>query len=113
MKQSIQVITPDNKLHEATLAVVKSSRLPRINYNNIAVAYNKSPPGTILLVELQGFNGVKVSNLINVLVGRGLEHGADFLANKVRVDAAGFPIKPSDRPISIEKLTWKVIRLTS
>ena len=112
MKQSIQVVTPDNELHAATLATVKNSRRPRINYNSIATAYNKSPVGSLLFVELQGFIAVKTANFIRVLEGRGLEHGKNFLVCKVRVDAEGFPIKASERPISIEKLDFKVMRLT-
>jgi len=112
MKQEIQVLTPDDSEHAVAIETVERSRKLRVDYNEIATAYNKSPVGSLLLVNLYGYRSIKTSNFVAILGRRGLEVDKDFRACKVMADADGVPIPSNTRPMSLEKLTNTRMRLT-
>ena len=107
--KQIEVVSPSDEEFESIKNNVTAKETYKIDYNELAKAYNAAKVGSIVLLEA-GVS-VRANNLITVITGRSLKYKKDFTAGKVMKDASGNSIPPSDRPIAIEKLTKKEMGL--
>lgn len=78
-------------------------------YDGLAALYNDANVGALLVVDLP--NKPTTGNLHKVLCGRDLERGVDYALYRAKADVFGNNFGPRKRPLVLEKLTDKVMKV--
>jgi hypothetical protein len=78
-------------------------------YDGLAALYNDANAGALLVVDLP--NKPTTGNLHKVLCGRDLERGVDYALFRAKADIQGNNFGPKQRPLVLEKLTDKVMKV--
>lgn len=112
LSRTIDVIAPDNELHsemDVRPEDVHHRRESTAFYNEVALAYNLAAVGSILLVPLP--RHIRMFNLKQVMLGRGLREGADFMLARMTHDTDGNALPRANRPTKLKKCSAKNVRI--
>jgi len=109
MNKQMEIVTPADEDFATVRSAISSSNEYKIDYNELAEEYNKSPVNSIILLEAGV--GIRTSNISATIVNRGLSYKADFAAGKLLFNSEGNSIPAKERPIAITKLTDKKMKV--
>jgi hypothetical protein len=108
---AISVIDKDNPSYDqfdVKEEELSPRRLSTAFYNEVIELYNECGVGSVLLIPLP--EQIRFFNMKNVLEGRGLKAGEDFMLVRMDRDAAGSVLPKNKRPAKLKKLTSVMAR---
>lgn len=106
-----EVIVPGLPVHELIKRAVEESEKKRavnirrtrgMNYNDVAIEYNKAPVDSYIDIGNQRSH---IGNLIKVFNGRGLKNGRDYDLHRITTDSEGHELPRKQRTVAVHKLT--------
>ena len=107
----VAVLKPGTDEHAAaefSIDTAVNHQSKKFDYNKLALAYNGAPVGSVLV--LGNSNHLQTSNVVTILVARGLISKRDFNLNKAIRDVNGKRLAKEDRNLLMKKLTAKPLQ---
>jgi hypothetical protein len=111
MGKDSEVYEPGDPAYEELdkLASTGRTQRARLDYRDIAKAYNRASVGAILIL---GDARTRSGNVAKSLEVRGLERGVDFEVTRPEVDTRGHAIAKNDRRVMVRKCSDRPMKIS-